>query len=103
MTKVKILKSPYDLVANAIELEAKYLDENSEMGVTQNWDSLNHLSVIVEIEENYGITIPNDDIVKYAEMKAIIKLYNELSGNVSSSQRIKKFLKRIPIIRVFFK
>jgi acyl carrier protein len=103
MTNVKILKSPYDLVAKAIDLDPKFLDENSEMGVTPNWDSLNHMSVIVEIEDNYGIEILNDDIVKYSKMKAIINLYNELSGNISTSQGIKKFLKRIPFIKVFFK
>lgn len=103
MTKVKIFKSPYDLVAKAIDLDPKFLDENSEMGVTPNWDSLNHMSVIVEIEENYGIEIPNDDIVKYANMKTIINLYNELSGNISTSKGIKKFLKRIPIIKILFK
>jgi hypothetical protein len=73
------------------------------MGVTQNWDSLNHMTLIAEIEENYGISIPNEDIIKYDNMKAIISLYNELSGNVSTSQRIKNFLKRIPILKIFFK
>ena len=103
MTNAKILKSPYDLVSKAIDLDPKYLNENSEMGVTPNWDSLNHMSVIVEIEENYGIQIPNDEILKYGNIQAIIKLYNELSGNVSASQRFKKFLKRIPIVKIFVK
>jgi acyl carrier protein len=103
MTTAKILKSPYDLVGNAIDLDPKNLDENSEMGVTLNWDSLNHMYIIAAIEENYEIEIRNDEIIKYSKMKAIIELYNILSGNVSKSQGIKNFLKRIPFFRIFFK
>jgi acyl carrier protein len=103
MNGKKQLKDPYILVAEAIELERKQLDENSAMGITQNWDSLNHMDVIVDIEESYGIQIPNDAITKYNNLKAIIALYNELSGNLSISQKIKKFLKNFPIVRIFFK
>lgn len=99
----KIYKSPYDLVAEAIDVPANTLNEDSAMGVTYNWESLNHLHVIVAIETNYGIRISNDEMMKYDNMKAIIKLYNELSGNVGTSQRIKKFLKRIPVVKIFFK
>lgn len=99
----KIYKSPYDLVAEAINVSADTLNEDSAMGVTYNWDSLNHLHVIVAIETNYGIRISNDEMMKYDNLKAIINLYNELSGNVRISQRIKEFLKRIPIVKIFFK
>ena len=99
----KIYKSPYDLVAGAIDIPVDTLNENSAMGVTYNWESMNHLHVIVAIETNYEIKIRNDEIMRYDNMKAIITLYKELSDGVSTSQKIIKFLKRIPVIKKFVK
>src|SRR5687767_4254653 len=96
----KILTSPFDIVARVLEISVDQINENSEMGETPNWDSLNHVILIGELENSYEIQIPNEDIEKYVKMKAIIQLYNEKSGNVPSGQRIKKFLKKIPIIKI---
>ncbi len=45
------------------------------MGQEPNWDSLNHISIIVEIEKALKISIPDDDIMKYCKMSAIIELF----------------------------
>lgn len=74
----KGLKSPYNLVAEVLGLKIEFLNENSAMGETPNWDSLNHIGIICKIENSYKITIPNEDIEKYETMKAIIKLYKKL-------------------------
>jgi len=74
----KELKSPYNLVAEVLGFKIELLNENSTMGETPNWDSLNHIGIICNIENSYKITIPNDDIEKYVTMKAIIKLYEKL-------------------------
>jgi acyl carrier protein len=92
----KILTSPYDIVAKALEIDVKLINENSAMGETPNWDSLNHVVIIGELEASYGITIPNEDIEKYVTMKAIIGLYKKLTDSdkpKSLLQRIKKFFK----------
>jgi acyl carrier protein len=102
----KILTSPFDLVAKVLEISVNELNENSAMGETPNWDSLNHVVIIGELEVSYGITIPNEKIEDYVTMKAIIGLYKKLSNgnNISSFfQRIKKNLKRAKIGKIFFK
>jgi acyl carrier protein len=99
----KILKSPFDLVAEALEVKAELINEKSAMGETPNWDSLNHVVIIGEIEKNYGVSIPNDDIEKYVTMKAIIELYNKQTGNITLGERIKNALKKNFITKIFFK
>ena len=99
----KIFTSPFDIVAKALEISVNEIDENSAMGKTPNWDSLNHVSVIVELENSYGIQIPNEDIEKYTTMKSIIELYDEKSGNVSSWKRFINSIKMNPIGKIFFK
>ncbi|MGI8582351.1 MAG: acyl carrier protein [Chitinophagaceae bacterium] len=99
----KILTSPFDIVAKVLTLNVDEINENSAMGETPNWDSLNHVILIGELESSYGIQIPNEDIEKYVTMKAILELYNEINGNSSSWQRFKKGLKKNSIGKIFFK
>ncbi|WP_456438557.1 acyl carrier protein [Psychroserpens sp.] len=74
----KKLKTPFQVVADALEISVELLDENSAKDETQNWDSLNHITIIQEIEINYGMQIPNEDIEKYFTMKSIIELYKNI-------------------------
>lgn len=71
-------KSPYEIVASVLKVSVDSLNENSSLGVHPHWDSLNHVGIIVEIETNYGISIPDDEIMKYNNMKAILELYIRL-------------------------
>lgn len=83
----KILKSPFDLVAGALEIKAELLNENSAMGETPNWDSLSHMVIIGEMENCYNIAIPNEEIEKYTAMRAIIEVYEKESGNTTLLKR----------------
>jgi acyl carrier protein len=103
MNEKKILTSPIDLVTKTLELRPGIVNKDSKMGETPNWDSLNHVRIIGEIENSYGITIPNDEIENYETMKAIIEVYNKQSGNTTSRQGIIEMLKKIPVIKIFFK
>lgn len=103
MKEKRILTSPIDLVTEVLELKAGIINKDSAMGETPNWDSLNHVAIIVEMEKRYGIAIPNNEIEKYVTMKAIIEVYNKQSGNASSRQGIVEMLKKLPIIKIFFK
>ncbi len=37
------------------------VDENTSQKTTNEWDSLNHLLLLTEIEKDFGITIPITD------------------------------------------
>ncbi len=98
----KILTSPIDLVSKVLELEPGVVNENSAMGETPNWDSLNQVAIIGEMEKSYGVSIPDGEIENYATMKAIIEVYNKQSGNEDSGNGFKEFLKKLPIVKKFF-
>jgi acyl carrier protein len=74
----KNIKTPFEGVAKVLEISVDMLNENSAIGETPNWDSLNHVVIIGELESNYGIEIPNEDIEKYTSMTAIIELFENL-------------------------
>ena len=99
----RILTSPFDIVTKVLDISPAEINENSTMGETLNWDSLNHVVLIGELERSYGIQIPNEDIEKYVTMKAIIQLYKDKSGEVSSWEKFKNTCKKNPIGKIFFK
>lgn len=102
----KILTSPFDLVSKVLEITVNDLNENSAMGETPNWDSLNHVALIGELEVSYGVTISNEKIEDYVTMKAIIALYKKQSGEnkiISLLQRFKKSFKRTQVGKILFK
>lgn len=69
------LKPPKEIVAKALEISIDQLNDESAYGETPNWDSLNHVAIINELEINYGIQIPDSEIENYITMKAINELY----------------------------
>lgn len=77
----KMLKDPYLLIAEALEINVSELNEKSGYGDTPNWDSLGQLGVIDAIETNYAIEIANDDIERYLTMKSILVLHKQLSSS----------------------
>jgi acyl carrier protein len=75
----KNLKHPKEIVAEALEISVDQLNDDSAYGETLNWDSLNHVSIINELETNYGIQIPDSEIENYMTMQAIIQLFEKLN------------------------
>lgn len=75
----KSLKPPLELVAKTLEISVDQLNEDSAYGETPNWDSLNHVAIINELEANYGIEIPDSEIENYLTLKAIIELYEKIN------------------------
>jgi acyl carrier protein len=75
------LIDPFDLVAKALNTKKETLTIDSRMHEHPNWDSIDNVEIIVEIELNYGITI--DDAMKYNNIKAIVELYEKLKEKKS--------------------
>ncbi|MCL2650921.1 MAG: acyl carrier protein [Candidatus Azobacteroides sp.] len=77
---MKNLKSPKEIVARVLKISIDQLNDDSAYGETPNWDSLNHIDIINELENNYEIQIPDSDIENYMTIKAIVKLYKKLKN-----------------------
>lgn len=75
---MKKLIDPFELVATALNTRKETLTVDSKMHEHPDWDSIENVAVIADIETNYGITIDDADVMKYNNMKAIIELYENL-------------------------
>ena len=75
--------SPFSVVAAALNCTRDSLSIESAMYRDHGWDSFGHVSIIVALEEAYGVSIPNNEIMSLATMKAIIE-FSERFGQDGS-------------------
>jgi len=71
------LPDPFSVVAQALRCPRESLSVESGMYRDHGWDSFGHVSIIVALEEAYGISIPNDQIMSLTTMKAIVNLLDK--------------------------
>ena len=63
----------FTVVAQALGGSRDSLSIESAMYRDHGWDSFGHVSVIVALEEAYGISITNDEMMTLSTMKAIVE------------------------------
>lgn len=66
------------IFTNLFEVEESELDEKFNFGVAPNWDSLAHMELIAQLEDEFGIMLDTDDITHfggYENGKKILSKY----------------------------
>jgi acyl carrier protein len=71
---------PFEVVAQALRCSRDSLSMESAMYKDHGWDSFGHVSIIVGLEEAYGISISNDDVMILTTMKAIVEFTKNSRG-----------------------
>jgi acyl carrier protein len=73
--KVKIL----EVMSSVFEVELTSLNEESSIDNIENWDSIRHLNLILALEEEFNITIPDEEVGDLVNYKLIELIVNEQS------------------------
>ena len=66
------------VIATMLNLEASMIDEDSSMDTIPNWDSLRHMNLVLALEEEFKVSIPDDDVGNITSYKLIKLVLNEL-------------------------
>jgi acyl carrier protein len=61
----------YTIMAFVFHQEISNLNEYSSQSNISNWDSLRHLSLIVSIEDEFSISIADDEVNQLKDFKSI--------------------------------
>lgn len=64
------------IMANIFETEEDEITDESSMDNIEKWDSLKHINLIIAIEEDFGISIDEDEMVEmtnFTEIKRILR------------------------------
>ena len=58
-----------NFIAGVMEVNPAELDENTGYGTIEKWDSLMHMRLVMEIEEEYDVEIPIEEIPNIKTLK----------------------------------
>lgn len=64
-------------IAGVMEVEPEELTEDTAYGSIGKWDSLMHMRMVMEIEEEYDVEIPIDEIPNIKTLKDFYKYIEE--------------------------
>lgn len=80
MTASAVPMDPFSVVTQALHCSRDSLSMESAMYRDHGWDSFGHVRVIVALEEAYGISIPNDEMMILTTMTAIVEFVERSRG-----------------------
>ena len=64
------------VISTLLKIAPESINENTSMDNTSTWDSLQHMNLILALEEEFKVCIPDDDasnITSYPVIRAVIK------------------------------
>jgi acyl carrier protein len=67
------------ILSNVFEVDISTLNENSSIDNIENWDSIRHLNLILALEEEFKISIPDEEVGNLVNFKLIELIINEQS------------------------
>ncbi len=67
-------KEVKEILAKVLEIDIATIFDNATQKDIAKWDSLQHLNLIVEIEDKYNISIDPEDISEMLSIEKIIEI-----------------------------
>jgi acyl carrier protein len=64
------------VMATMLNVEVSMINEDSSMDNVVTWDSLRHMNLVLALEEEFKVTIPDEDagnITSYKLIKLVLK------------------------------
>lgn len=66
------------LMGVILEVSPETIDENSSMDNIKSWDSLKHMNLVLAIEEEFGVSVPDEEAANITSYKLIRIVVEEL-------------------------
>lgn len=60
-----------EVVATALQIDPARVDDSLDFDSAPEWDSVKHISLVLALEGEYGVTISDDDVVELTSYPAI--------------------------------
>jgi acyl carrier protein len=70
----------YGTIAGVLGISAGALSEESGPETTTNWNSLNHLNVILALESEFGVSFTAAETLQLRSMRAISQWFRSHNG-----------------------
>ncbi|MCK2055478.1 acyl carrier protein [Methylobacterium sp. 37f] len=63
------------VIAAILEIDENSIDQNTSMDNVESWDSIKHMDLILAVEEEFGVSVPDEeaaDLTSYALIKLVV-------------------------------
>lgn len=67
----------FQIMSNVFEIPMDDISEDSSLDSIEAWDSIRHLNLILALEEEFEITIPDEEVGNLVNYKLIELTVNE--------------------------
>jgi acyl carrier protein len=78
-SKPEITKRAKVIMAQVLGIEEEEIKDDSSMSNIEAWDSLRHVNLIIALEQEFGISFPDEEITNLTSVQLLIA---EISGAV---------------------
>ena len=78
MSENQIKERVFKVVSNIMGVSLREVDENSSPDTLEKWDSLQHMNLILALEEEFGVQFTDSQIVDMLNVQLIIMTVEEL-------------------------
>ncbi len=68
----------HDVLATVLNVDPASIGPDSSMDTVPSWDSLRHLTLVLALEEEFGVQIPDDDAGSITSYPLIRLVLDEL-------------------------
>lgn len=74
---VPLLDMVLSIVSQVMNIPVEQLDEESSPDTVENWDSLRHMNLILALEEKFGISFFDEEIIVMLNVQIIVETLKE--------------------------
>ena len=64
-------KDLYKIISESLNIKIEKIDEKTDMQNAKEWDSLNHVKIIIALSKKFNIKIQTSDYDKLVSIKSI--------------------------------
>lgn len=66
------------IIATVLKVNIESVDDKASMDTIKSWDSLGHMNLILSIEEEFNVVIPDEEVGSITSYKLIALVVEEL-------------------------
>lgn len=70
------------ILATVLKVPVENIDGDTNMDTVESWDSLNHMNLILALEDAYSVRIPDDEATNITSYPLIKLVVNEQLQNL---------------------
>lgn len=70
------------IIARIMQVDAALIGDNASPSTIATWDSLRHMKLVLAVEEEFGVTFDEEQIIQMISFPKILSILGELSGSL---------------------